>query len=52
MSHALYFAVLAIIAGIAATLLYALDGPTRRIEAARGREADAARAIRSEISLN
>jgi len=51
MSHALYFAVLAIIAGIAATLLYALDGPTRRIEAARGREADAARAIRSEISL-
>ena len=29
MSHALYFAVLATIAGVAATLLYALDGPTR-----------------------
>jgi len=37
-SHALYFVVLATIAGVAAALLYALDGPTRRMEAARARE--------------
>jgi POT family proton-dependent oligopeptide transporter len=52
MSHALYFAVLAMIAGVAATLLYALDGPTRRIEAARSRERSSADGIRPEISLN
>jgi POT family proton-dependent oligopeptide transporter len=52
MSHALYFAVLAIIAGVAAALLYALDGPTRRMEAARDREISSAGGIRPEISLN
>jgi POT family proton-dependent oligopeptide transporter len=55
MSHALYFAVLATIAGVAATLLYALDGPTRRIEAARDRETSetsGAGGVRPEISLN
>jgi POT family proton-dependent oligopeptide transporter len=52
MSHALYFAVLATIAGVAAMLLYALDEPTRRIEAARDREAASAGGIRPEISLN
>jgi POT family proton-dependent oligopeptide transporter len=52
MSHALYFAVLATIAGVAATLLYALDGPTRRIEAARDHETSGAGGVRPEISLN
>jgi proton-dependent oligopeptide transporter, POT family len=52
MSHALYFAVLAAIAGVAAALLFALDGPTRRIEAARNRELGSAGGIRREISLN
>jgi hypothetical protein len=35
MSHASYFAVLAAIATVAATLLYVLDAPARRVEAAR-----------------
>jgi proton-dependent oligopeptide transporter, POT family len=52
MSHALYFAVLATIAGIAAALLYALDGPTRRIEAARHRALGSAGGIHPQISLN
>jgi proton-dependent oligopeptide transporter, POT family len=38
MSHAQYFAVLAVIAGIAAMMLYVLDRPARRLEAARARE--------------
>ncbi len=51
MSHALYFAVLATIAIVAAGLLYALDGPARGLEAARARETRAD-AVRPEISLN
>jgi POT family proton-dependent oligopeptide transporter len=53
MSHALYFSILAAIAAAAAALLYALDGPTRRVEAVRNREiGDAGGGIRPETSLN
>ncbi len=50
MSHALYFAVLASIAVVAATLLYALDGPTRIMETARAREISAAGGTRPVTS--
>ena len=51
MSHGWYFTLLASIAGIAALLLYVLDGPTRRIEAARAHELSTG-GIGPGISLN
>jgi POT family proton-dependent oligopeptide transporter len=41
MSHALFFALLAIIAGMAAALLLLLDKPARRVVTARSAEVDA-----------
>jgi len=47
-SHALFFAVLTVIASVAAAILFALDSATRRIEAARAAETIALGAIQPE----
>jgi POT family proton-dependent oligopeptide transporter len=48
-SHAQFFAVLTMIAAIAAAMLFALDGAIRRIEAARATESFALSAIQPEL---
>jgi POT family proton-dependent oligopeptide transporter len=48
-SHAQFFAVLTMIAAIAAAMLFALDGAIRRIEAARAAESFALSAIQPEL---
>ena len=50
MSHANFFIVLALIATIAAAMLFALDRPARRIEGMRARETLAMDAMQPEVS--
>jgi hypothetical protein len=47
--HAQFFAVLAVIAAIAAVMLFALDGAIRRLEAQRALETTALSAIQPEL---
>jgi POT family proton-dependent oligopeptide transporter len=49
-SHAEFFAVLTVIAALAAAMLFALDGAIRRIEAARAAETIGLSAIQPELA--